>query len=76
MKPSSSQLGLDDLLTPTQVEELRAFLVANKPGIGRTVHNITLNWLDKQPLVLERFRKYGIIKPYGAYVIEFYLKLT
>lgn len=70
MEPKTIALG--DLLTEEDIKELRAFVGARK---GRTPHNAVMALLDTKPAIMARFRTHGVLKSYGAYLIEYLLKL-
>lgn len=68
-------MTLKDLITEGEAEKLMFVVKTSKRGIGATTHNIVMKWLDSQPEVMERFRIHGVLKPYGAYMLEHFLKL-
>ncbi len=64
---------LSDLITQTELTDLREVVRIRKPG--QSVHNVVMKWLDNNPEVTKRFVRHGVIKAYGAYVFEYYLNL-
>jgi hypothetical protein len=65
-------LTIGDLINEQEIEQLRKFLKKRKNG---TCHNAIMAFIDTQPQIMDKFAKEGVIKPYGAYLLEFYLEL-
>lgn len=67
-------IALGDIITKEEVQELIEFVYHNR-GKNRLIRNIVLAWVEKHPAVIARFRQYGIIKHFGAYLIQHHLEL-
>lgn len=70
-------IKLGDLITEQEIMDIREY-VRDKRSIPNppTVYNCIMRWLDMNKPVLERFRKHGILKAYGAYAFEYYLGIS
>ncbi len=66
-------VDVNHLVTTIDVASLAQY-VARRPK-GKTVHNAVMKWLDGQPDILERFKTHGVLKAYGAYLLEYILRL-
>lgn len=68
-------IKISDLVTLKEASELVDYVSRGKRN-GKNTQNMILKWLDKQPLVMDRFRQHGVIKAYGSLLLEYHLKLT
>lgn len=72
----TNTVSIRELINGADVEDIKRFVSAQRSHTpSATTHNIVMKWLDSQPNIMERFRELGIIKAYGSYVLEYYLKL-
>ncbi len=70
------ELTLLDLITSSEARALKYFVAKHlRDDTHPTVHNIVMKWLDSRPKVMERFAQHGVIKTYGAYLLEYKLNL-
>jgi len=69
----SNTITLSDLITDAESDTLMVFVKSGRAN--STVHNLIMKWLDGKPLVMKRFEKNGVIKAYGAYLLEYQLRL-
>jgi hypothetical protein len=60
-----------DLVTRVELDKLARYVRSHPEE--RTVHNLVMSWLDRQPVIMERFRVHGVLKAYGAYLLEYLL---
>lgn len=67
-------IEVHNLLTEEEISYLRAY-VKTHDHTPHTVHNLVMDWIDKNPRVLEQFRKHHILKAFGAYALEYMLEL-
>lgn len=66
-------ITIGQLVTDQDIKSLTTYIERMR-GQAST-HNLIMRWLDKQPHVMENFRKHQVIKAYGAYLLEYALKL-
>lgn len=69
-------IKLGDIIKEKEAESLANFVnIMCGTRVPRPVHKAVLEWLDKNQQVLERFKENQILREYGAYMLEYYLKL-
>lgn len=66
---SEKRIELSDLVTNREIKSIRAFIESH-PGAG--IHNCIMAWIERRKTVRSRWAKLGVIKAYGAYVVELY----
>lgn len=62
------------LITEEELQSLTAHVNRSEHSI-HTAHNLIMQWLDSQPHLMDRFRQHGVVKAYGARVLQFFYNL-
>lgn len=74
-------ITLGDLMSKKQAKELIQFVGDNQAEAENdgdpipTTKNLIMKWLDNNHDVTEKMHKHEIIKPYGAYLLAYLLKI-
>ena len=63
------EIDLKDLITKHELACLVKFI---KDHPDSSTHNAIMAWLEKHKTVRSRWAKFGILKQFGAYLIEHY----
>ena len=69
------KIKLDDLLTPSQIKELLAFVNQPRNEPKPSTRNIIATWVERNHSVREAFVRHGVLKPYGCFLIQHTLGL-
>lgn len=71
----NSPLRVGDLINQHDANALIRLVQTRDPA--KTVHGVVMNWFesDAGAKTVENFKRNGYIPAYGAYLLEYYLKL-
>lgn len=73
----SKKICVSQIISTHEASKLVLFVVEREAG--ESVHHAVMRWFDSTPegkSVIEKFRINEVLPSYGAYLFEYYLKLS
>lgn len=74
--PENKTVTLGELITSEEAADLIA-CVRRWRSLAQhsSIHNRIMKWLDCNPRVLKKFATAGLLKSYGAYMLEYVMEI-